>query len=90
MTSKLAAALYLDGVDISPDDIETLIGTLDGRHGWQLVPVKPTEAMLQRVEPALDDLYEGAKADPGYDQGGLYVYRAMLAAAPDPLAEDKP
>ena len=42
---------------------------------------EPTEAMLSRVEPALDALYNGVKEEPGYETGGKFVYRAMIDAA---------
>ena len=93
MMSKLANALYLDGVDISPENIDMLIGTLDGRHGWKLVPVEPDEKManawaelaMQRIKAASDGGYglEGGPVNAAMDN-----YRALLAASPDPLGED--
>ncbi len=50
--SKLADALYLDGVDISPENIDMLIGTLDGRHGWKVVPVNATDDMQSAADNA--------------------------------------
>jgi hypothetical protein len=47
----------------------------EARPGWKLVPVEPTERMLQEVEHAarLGGIWTAAS-----------VYRAMLAAAPTP------
>lgn len=41
---------------------------------------EPSEEMLATVEPALDDLYNGVKEDPGYEAGGKAVWQAMLKA----------
>ena len=81
--TDLAKALYLDGVDISPDDIDMLIGTLDGRHGWKLVPVEPTEEMAEQGR-VTDSLFSDR---PGHEYTHEYkcVYRDMLAVSPDPL-----
>ncbi len=56
--------------------IEATIDELNGRHGWKLVPVEPTEAMLE----ASSLPYEMQK-------DGLETYRAMLAASPDPMSD---
>lgn len=51
-------------------------------EGWKLVPIEPTDAMKERgsncAEYGHDDIYPESAAD---------VYRAMLAVAPTPPAE---
>ena len=60
--------------------------------GWKLVPVKPTEAMtdawaslaLKRMKNALEGVYPtGVNPIEAAEQN----YRAMLAAAPDPMGD---
>ena len=60
---------------------ESAIEQLDGRHGWKLVPVEPTEAMENEAHGTEDDPVQVSRFE---------IWEAMLAAAPDPLAEDKP
>ena len=58
----------------APFCAKDIIKTLDGRHGWKLVPVEPTEEMLTAgCRPYMDK------------KGGIEIYRDMLAASPDPL-----
>ncbi len=54
--------------------IPEIFETLDGRHGWKLVPMEPTDKM-QDTAFALDH------------QDHSEAYRAMLAAAPDPMGD---
>ena len=64
--------------------IKTMLSELDGRHGWQLVPVEPTEVMLQVCAECAP--IRSRHLTDAWPQ----IFKAMLAAAPDPLAEDKP
>lgn len=53
-----------------------------GAEGWRLVPVEPTEAMLEAARA----LHDGDRNDlkSSYNQMHREDYRAMLAAAPSP------
>ena len=50
-------------------------------EGWQLVPVNPTPAQLEAMRDAFDTYAANPEAGPNWKRR---VYRAMLAAAPDP------
>lgn len=52
--------------------VDKIIRQLDGRHGWKLVPIEPTEEQWEE----------------GKWLSGQFAYRAMLAVSPDPLGED--
>ena len=66
--------------DLMQSQIEAVITQLKGQHGWKLVPVEPTEA--QNIEAGRQyQVWRGAWENDD-------VYRAYLAASPDPLGDD--
>ena len=50
-------------------------------NGWKLVPDEPTQEMLDAPAAAI----AGRALDTFYDDQMAAVYRAMLAAAPQPM-----
>lgn len=68
------------------DDARTYCRVLNARAAIEAMR-EPTDEMLARVEPALDALYNGVKADPGYEAGGEAVFQAMIDGA---LGKDTP
>jgi hypothetical protein len=56
-------------------------------EGWKLVPVEPTLDMQRQIGPTLDDEYNGGK-ESNEIVVGTAVYKAMLAAAPNPGDDD--
>ena len=64
---------------------ESAIEQLDGRHGWKLVPVEPTE-----TQGDAGILADGLFSDrPAHNTTHEYkrIYIAMCAAGPDPLGD---
>jgi hypothetical protein len=83
-----------DELSIWKEGVTPIIKQLDGRHGWKLVPVEPTEKMRNyghadgvRADNLWVDLNH-ALALRLQQNYLIAAYRAMLTAAPDPLGED--
>ena len=71
---------------------ESAIEQLDGRHGWKLVPVEPTRTMRNGAVDATGFNWTAPEHTAWRDSPQMLFsagYKAMLAAAPDPL-EDNP
>ena len=77
--SKSANAVYLDVIagTCLRFVLTRIVGNKERgvKENWQVVPIKPTDAMICA---ALDD------HDKNYRQSYSDIYRAMLAAAPKP------
>jgi len=74
--NKLVDAIYEEiktrGGHCNKLSIASQIHQLDGRHGWKLVPVEPTEAMIRAPRHEISSSHK-------------QIYGDMLAATPDPL-----
>ena len=57
----------------------------DDLAGWRLVPEEPTIEMIDAGDNAYEPTYTGT-----YTSDPCTVYRAMLAAAPQPPVQRKP
>ena len=85
--NKLVEALKAKMEDEYPFSIrmtKEIIDQLDGRHGWKLVPVEPTEEMDTASNISFPCVC-GRKLK----ACGTATWDWTLAASPDPL-EDKP
>ncbi len=95
--ANLSIDLPQEGVEsllrnLRKDVVAIIIRELDGRHGWKLVPVEPTEAMLEawaalalrRIQNAADGVYPTGVGP--IDAAG-HNYKAMLDASPDPMSD---
>lgn len=82
----------IDARDIRADDLETeqeiavqaIIAALTPPEGWVLVPVVPTEAMLD-AEHATAEIHDEYGED-RYVENAEAVWAAMLAARPEVFA----
>ncbi len=54
-------------------------------EGWKLVPIKPTERMLEAAWDAMPLTIEGREDDgEATDDGYVKLYEAMVERAPEP------
>lgn len=56
----------------------------NGRRGDLLVPVEPTEEMIEAIHKANDDYSNNRFGRYGADSRGEFIYRSLLNAAPSP------
>ena len=85
-------ATSVKGEDLEATTVETIRSLLqqkplaDVPEGWKLVPIEPTEEMLQEVDGALDEFYNAfhhpEDEEAATHGSGRAVYKAMLEAVP--------
>ena len=89
--NKLIEAIVKEiGLAASVDCLD-IIRLMDGRHGWKLVPVEPTEEQVTIVALLLANTHciDAPKLDyPSWMGLSRQLCRDMLAASPDPLGGD--
>ncbi|MDI7559703.1 hypothetical protein QMW84_16665 [Cronobacter sakazakii] len=85
-TTELAATLSAE-TDTTAQQFESLAGKSVVPAGWKLVPIEPTDAMCDIGHIGVDVLTGVTDDNEYYSIDGPYaakVYRAMIAAAPEP------
>ncbi|EGT4354708.1 hypothetical protein [Cronobacter sakazakii] len=85
-TTALAATLSAE-TETTAQQFESLAGKAVVPEGWKLVPIEPTDAMCDIGHIGVDVLTGVTDDNEYYSIDGPYaakVYRAMIAAAPEP------